>query len=99
MLDYLAAPYTDISAPVLSGGGYSITVPTDLLVNRTFTINALADGGSNGSSPLLDIRVICGSETITSLITTPTELVVSKDALDLFSVLPYWTGYWQTNKA
>ena len=99
LLDPLAAPYTAIVPPTITASGYTITLPTDLLVNRTFSIHSLADGGVIGDSPLLDIRIVCGSETLTSLNVTPSELVVSKDALNLFPVLPNWAGYWQTNKA
>jgi hypothetical protein len=99
LLDASYAAYTGLAAPVMTTTGYSITVPTDLLANRTFLIRASAEGGVSSDSPPIDIRVVCGSETLKALNQTPTELVVSKNALDLFPILPNWAGYWQTDKA
>jgi hypothetical protein len=86
LLDASNAPYAGLTAPVITATGYSITVPTDLLVNRTFSIHSIATGGSTAGSPLIDIRIVCGSETLTALNQIPTELVVSKDDLDLFPI-------------
>ena len=78
-----------------------IEVPTSLLVNTTFRIQATANGLATGVSGLVDVRVICGSETVAPINSTAHELVLDLNLVSFIPILPQWSpaAYWVSDKA